>query len=251
MRGPLAYIGGKNRIAELIIRQIPPHRTYVEPFAGGAQVFFRKPPSQVEILNDLSDDIVNFFRVCQSHAPELARYLRQMIVARTLFNQQLKTTPDSLTDVQKAARFFYLQRLAFAGLITCRNFRIQVIQATSWNPERLFKLIEETSRRLQHAQIEHLPYEQIVRKTDRAETFFYFDPPYFGKRLYQFNLKEEDYVSMASLLEGLKGKFILSLNDVPKVREIFSRFRMQPIELAYSAQKKAGMRYRELVIKNY
>ncbi len=251
MRGPLCYIGGKNRIAQLIIKQIPLHRTYVEPFAGGAQVFFHKEPSKVEILNDLSDDIVNFFRVCQSHAPELVRQLKSMVAARRLFELLLNTPPASLTDVQRAARFFYLQRLAFAGLIAHRNFRIQVVQSAHWDQERLEQMISETARRLQNAQIEHLSYEEIIRRTDRPSTFFYLDPPYFGKALYQFNLKEEDYISMAELLSQINGKFILSLNDVPKVRAIFSRFKMQPIELAYSAQKKAGNRYKELLIKNF
>jgi DNA adenine methylase len=76
------------------------------------------------------------------------------------------------------------------------------------------------------------------------------DPPYYGKKLYQFNFKEEDFRELARLLAGLKGKFILSLNDVPEVRSIFADFRMQAIQLAYSAQKKIGNRYPELIIKN-
>jgi DNA adenine methylase len=70
MIGPLAYIGGKNRLASKIIEFFPEHQTYVEPFCGGAQVFFRKAPSKVEILNDLNEDIFNFLRVCQLHHEE-------------------------------------------------------------------------------------------------------------------------------------------------------------------------------------
>src|ERR1035441_929684 len=112
MIGPLSYIGGKNRLANLIISQIPPHKTYVEPFAGGAQVFFHKPPSKVEILNDLSDDIVNFFRICQSHAPELIRYVQHMVAARSWFALLQKMDPEVLTDIQRAARL--LLQLSFA-----------------------------------------------------------------------------------------------------------------------------------------
>jgi DNA adenine methylase len=251
MIGPLSYIGGKNRLASLIISQIPPHKTYVEPFAGGAQVFFHKPPSKVEILNDLSDDIVNFFRVCQSHSPELIRYVQHMVAARTWFELLQKMDPKVLTDVQRAARFFFLQKVDYGGLVAHRNFALQVVQSTHWNPERIPKLIENTARRLQNTQIESLPYEQIIRKCDRPSTFFYLDPPYYGKKLYQFNFKEEDFRELARLLAGLKGKFILSLNDVPEVRSIFSDFRIQSIQLAYSAQKKIGKRYPELIIKNF
>ena len=76
MIGPLSYIGGKRRIAEQLVALIPDHTTYVEPFAGGAQVFFHKPRSKVEVLNDLDDEIVNFLRVCQRHPQELSRLLR-------------------------------------------------------------------------------------------------------------------------------------------------------------------------------
>ena len=251
MIGPLSYIGGKNRLASLIISQIPPHKTFVEPFAGGAQVFFHKPPSKVEILNDLSDDIVNFFRVCQSHSPELIRYVQHMVAARTWFELLQKMDPKELTDVQRAARFFFLQKVDYGGLVAHRNFALQVVQSTHWNPERIPKLIENTTRRLQNTQIESLPYEQIIRKCDRPSTFFYLDPPYYGKKLYQFNFKEEDFRELVRLLADLKGKFILSLNDVPEVRSIFSDFRIQSIQLAYSAQKKIGKRYPELIIKNF
>ena len=82
MIGPLAYIGGKNRLANQIIALLPEHTTYVEPFAGGAQVFFHKQPSKVEVLNDLDFEIVNFFRVCQHHYEELVRHLQYCLISR-------------------------------------------------------------------------------------------------------------------------------------------------------------------------
>lgn len=251
MIGPLSYIGGKNRLAKLIISQIPSHKTYVEPFAGGAQVFFHKEPSRVEILNDLSDEIVNFFRICQSHAPELIRYVQYMVAARNWFDLLQKTDPGTLTDIQRAARFFFLQKVDYGGLVAHRNFALQVVQSTHWNPERIPKLIENTARRLQNTQIESLPYEHIIRKCDRPSTFFYLDPPYYGKKLYQFNFEEQDFRRLAGVLAGLKGKFILSLNDLPEIRNIFGDFRIQSIQLAYSAQQKIGKRYSELIIKNF
>src|SRR6267378_2063128 len=102
MIGPLSYIGGKNRFAKQIIATFPKHTTYVEAFAGGAQVFFHKQPSEVEVLNDLDGEIVNFFRVCQWHYEELVRYLRFCIVSRKLYEQLRATDARSLTDVQRA-----------------------------------------------------------------------------------------------------------------------------------------------------
>lgn len=93
MIGPLCYIGGKRAIAKQIIETFPEHTTYVEPFAGGAQVFFRKEPSKVEVLNDLDQDIVNFYRVCQLHAEELIRYMRYTVSSRAWFDLLMKTDP--------------------------------------------------------------------------------------------------------------------------------------------------------------
>ena len=105
MIGPLPYIGGKNRLAKKIIAMLPEHTTYVEAFAGGAQVLFHKPPSNVEVLNDLDYDIVNFFRVCQWHYEELVRYLRYCLASRKLHELHVKSDPDTLTDIQRAGRF--------------------------------------------------------------------------------------------------------------------------------------------------
>ena len=91
MIGPLPYIGGKRAIANKIIAVFPKHTTYVEPFAGGAQVFFHKEPSKVEVLNDLDGEMVNFFRVCQQHYEELLRYTRFIIVSRK-WHELLKAT---------------------------------------------------------------------------------------------------------------------------------------------------------------
>src|SRR5664280_3229364 len=103
MIGPLSYIGGKRTLAKRVIALFPEHTTYVEPFAGGAQVFFHKEPSKVEVLNDLDGEMVNFFRVCQQHYEELLRYLRFVLVSRKWFELLLETDPAKLTDIQRAA----------------------------------------------------------------------------------------------------------------------------------------------------
>src|ERR1041384_7142324 len=107
MIGPLPYIGGKNRLAIKIISMLPEHITYVETFAGGAQGLFHKTPSNVEVLNYLDYDVVNFFRVCQWHYDELIRYLRYCLVSRKLHELHKASNPLALTDIQRAGRFFY------------------------------------------------------------------------------------------------------------------------------------------------
>jgi DNA adenine methylase len=251
MVGPLPYVGGKNRIANKIIEILPKHTTYVEPFAGGAQVFFHKDPSPVEVLNDRFGEIVNFFRVCQSHHEELLRYLKYVLASRDWFDNFQKQNPDSLTDVQRAARFFYLQKNAFGGLVVHRNYHYCVARPSNFNPENFPQLIENTSKRLQNVQIENLPYEEVLLRYDRPKTLFYLDPPYWGRKFYRFNFGEADFVQMEERLRKIKGKFVLSLNDVPEVRALFRKYQLRRIELHYTTQREAGKRYPELLIANY
>ena len=251
MIGPLPYIGGKNRLATKIISLLPEHTTYVEPFAGGAQVLFHKPPSNVEVLNDLDFDVVNFFRVCQWHYEELIRYLRFCLVSRRLHELHVKSDPATLTDIQRAGRFYYLQKNSFGGLIVKQKFHYGITQPSNYNPERIPEVIEQAHRRLARVQIESLPYEQILRKYDRPTTLFYLDPPYWRRRLYRHNFTDEDFADLERRLHTVRGKFLLSLDDHPEVRKLFCSWRLLPVDIAYTAQRKTGKRYGELLITNF
>lgn len=251
MRGPLSYIGGKTRLAKQIIEMLPAHKTYVEVFSGGAQVLFHKTPSAVEVLNDLDGEIVNFFRVCQQHPEELIRYLKNMLVSRTWFELLKVTNPASLTDIQRAARHLYLLKNNYGSMVVKQNYHLHVVQPPGFNVEKLPENIAETHKRLARVQIECLPYEKVLKHFDRPESLFYLDPPYFGRSLYRYNLSADDFANMAERLANLKGKFILSLNDLPEVRKIFHRFKIQGVKLAYSAQPSSGRRYSEVLITNF
>jgi DNA adenine methylase len=251
MVGPLSYIGGKNRLAKKIISVLPEHTTYVEPFAGGAQVLFHKQPSNVEVLNDLDFEVVNFFRVCQWHYEELIRYLRFCLVSRKLHELHVKTDPATLTDIQRAGRFFYLQKNSFGGLILKQKFHYGVTQPSNYNLERIPLIIEQTHKRLARVQIESLPYEQVLQKYDRPTTVFYLDPPYWERKLYKFNFSEADFRSLEQRLRVLQGKFILSLDDRTEVRELLAGFRIQTVDLAYTAKRDTRARHKELLITNF
>jgi len=251
MIGPLSYIGGKRLLAREIIALFPKHTTYVEAFAGGAQVLFHKEPSPVEVLNDLDSEIVNFFRVCQQHYEELVRYLRFMVVSREWHELLKVTDPRGLTDIQRAARHLYLLKNTYASLVLKLNYKCHVVQPPGFNPERIPQLIAETHERLARVQIEHLPYDQVLAHYDRPATLFYLDPPYYGRKLYRYNLEHDDFAKMARILTEIKGKFVLSLNDVPEVRTLFKRFKMRGVDLHYTAQRAAGRRYKEVLISNF
>jgi len=251
MIGPIPYIGGKSRLFRQIIALFPEHTTYVEPFAGGAQVFFRKERSPVEVLNDLDGELVNFYRCCQNHYEELVRYLRYSLISRKWFELLKATPPETLTDIQRAARLFLLQKQTYGGLIIKQHYHYGVTQRPNFNPARIPELIEETHNRLQHVQLECLPYEEMFQRYDRPSTLFFIDPPYWGPKLYKFNLADSDFGVLARRVSQLKGRFILSLNDRPEVREVFSEFRFHPVTVAYSAQRQSEKRFNELLICNF
>lgn len=251
MIGPLPYIGGKTRLASQIIALFPKHTTYVEAFAGGAQVLFRKEPSPVEVLNDLDNEVTNFYRVCQAHYEELNRYLRFTVASRQWFSILKATDPAGLTDIQRAARFLYLQKNAFGGLVVRQNFHYGVTQQSNFNPLRVPDAIAAAHKRLANVQIESLPYHDVIERYDRPSTLFFLDPPYWERKLYKFNFTEEDFLTMEKQLRSLRAKFILTLDDHPKVREIFGAFCVKPVDIAYSAQPRSGRRYGELVITNF
>ncbi len=251
MTGPLSYVGGKNRLAKRIIGEIPPHTTYVEPFAGGAQVLFRKLPSRIEVINDLDGELVNFYRICQAHHDELVRYMRFTLLSRKWFDLLQNIRPESLTDIQRAARYFFLLKSAYGGRVTRQNYAIHVVQRPNFSTARIRDVIEQTHDRLARVQIECLPYERVLQRYDRKQTFFYLDPPYFGVRLYRHNFELADFQQLASNLEGIQGKFLLSINDHREVRRLFSKFKIESVRMTYSVQRHSGRIYGELLIKNY
>ena len=250
MIGPLSYIGGKRRIAKQLVALIPDHRTYVEPFAGGAQVFFHKPRSKVEVLNDLDDEIVNFLKICQRHPHELSRLLRWQPASRRLFDWHQQQPPGLLTDVERAARFFYLQKNTWGGKRTRQNFHFAVTKPPSYTPATLQKRLLAVAERLDGVQLEASRYDTVLKQYDRPTTFFYLDPPYVGVDLYQHNFSDQQFEELVRQLHAITGRFLLSINDCPKARAWFAGFHRMEIAFTYTTTRTPKP-FRELLFANY
>ena len=250
MIGPLAYIGGKRRLARRLIALFPNHTTYVEPFCGGAQVFFAKAPSRVEVLNDLNGEVMNFLRICQHHGEELVRCLQFICAGRVFFELYSKQDPQTLTDVQRAARFFYLQKNAFGGKLAQRNYHYGVVKPLNYNPTSLPQAIAAAAERLARVQLECWPYERVLERFDRPTTLFYLDPPYVGVDFYQNNLTTDDFRRLAERLKAVQGRFVLSINDHAIAREVFGAFRLRELNVSYTLAPSVPT-VRELVFTNY
>ena len=121
------YLGGKRNLARIVIDRLArvPHETYAEAFVGMGGVFLRRPfKARSEVINDISQDVTTLFRILQRHYVALMDVLRWQITSRAEFERLLAENPDSLTDLERAARFLYLQRTAFGGKVEGRNFGV-------------------------------------------------------------------------------------------------------------------------------
>ena len=255
----LPWFGGKRSLAKRIVARINtiPHKCYAEPFVGMGGVFLRRAKrARYEAINDAEGEIVNLFRVLKEHPDELIRQCRYLVPARVEFGRLLIVDPATLTDVQRAARFIYLQRLTFGGrpatLATPGSIGFGPTHKPATGQTRLRRLIDGAAARLEQVQIECLDWAAFVRRYDRAHTLFYLDPPYWGHETdYGRGMfAQEDFVRMADMLGQLRGAFILSLNDRPEVRETFAGFRIETITTRYSANAKNSRPVDELLISN-
>jgi DNA adenine methylase len=255
VRPPAAWLGGKRRLAKRLAALIEavPHRVYVEPFVGMGGVFFRRCTApDLEVINDLSRDVHTFFRVLQRHYVPFMEMMRFQLSIRREFERLVRTDPDTLTDLERAARFFYLQRLTFGGKAAGRSFGVSRTAPKTFNVLDLGSLLEEVHARLAGVIIEGKPFAEVLRIYDGDDTLFYADPPYwgcendYGKGMFA----RADFEQLAAGLADLRGRFILSLNDVPEVRRIFGAFRIEEARLKYQISGEATDAA-EVIITNF
>ena len=254
IRPPLAgWIGGKSQLARRIIESIPEHECYVEVFAGAAWPLFKKEQSAVEVINDYSRDVANLYRVIKYHLEEFIAQFKWSLISREEWQRQMQVDPDTLTDIQRAARFYYLQKLSFGGKVKGRSFGTATTHPPRLNLLRLEQELSDAHIRLARVMIENLDFENCIKRYDRPHTFYYLDPPYYGVEDYYGDglFSCDDFQRLANSLAGVSGKFLLSINDKPEIREIFGAFEVEVAEVMYSCGKGSRPKVGELLIRNY
>ena len=243
------WLGGKRNLAKRLIARIEavPHILYAEPFVGMGGVFLRRTQvPRAEVINDLNREVATFFRILQRHYVPFMEMMRFQLTTRAEFERLTKTDPDTLTDLERAARFLYLQRTAFGGKPSGQNFGVSPDRPGRFDITKLGPMLEDLHTRLSAVTIECLPYAEFIARYDRPGALFYLDPPYwgsesdYGKELFS----RADFERLRDLLKGLEGRFIMSLNDTHGVRETFQDFEIEAVETSYSISKKPASRGR-------
>lgn len=257
MQSLFGWPGGKRNLVKTILARIPAHNLYVEVFAGSAKLLFAKPPSRGEVLNDINGDLINFHRVVKHRAAELAELLEHELIHPDRF-RELKSTETITDELHRAARFAYLTWYSFGakGEHFARPSLVETLKGGKRRPlDTVRTVLEQANDRLRNVRIEQRDFEQILSRFDSPETFFYLDPPYVD---YQANgrydaLTPERRETMFDLLAGLRGKFLLSFDNVAEVRELAAARGMQVSEASttYSLSSKAPSRVMELLVSNH
>ncbi len=242
---PAPYLGGKRNLARRLCAMIEatPHRAYIEPFVGMGGVFLRRPtPAAVEVINDYAGDVANLFRVIRRHYEPFVDELRWLIAGRAEFERQRALDPRLLTDIERAVRFLYLQRLAFGGKVDGRTFGVRRDQDSRFNLARLRAELKALRDRLATVTIEQLDFADVIRRYDGPQALFFLDPPYRLTEGYGIDFAEERYEALAEQLAGISGQFIMSINDTPFVRRTFARFRVDEVETTWTVSSAAAHR---------
>lgn len=222
--GPiLKYRGSKWRLASWILQQFPSptsYTTYIEPFFGSGAVFFTKPPSKHEILNDISGDVVNLFRVLREHGQALAALIQMTPWARAEYEASYAPVNSVCDERLEAARRFLVrcwqaQHLDFTRQTAWCHQGSKAHSSTTalWAklPERLLQTIE----RLKTAEIECRPATELIARNARPEVLLYVDPPYVlatrgRRRLYFQEMSDEEHANLLELLDAHPGSVVLS-----------------------------------------
>ncbi len=254
MKPLIPWPGGKTRLASSLLPLFPEHTCYVEPFAGAAALLFARPePAAVEVINDLNGELVRMYRCVAHHLEEFVRQFRWALSSREMFRWLQLQHLETLTDIQRGARFFYLQQLSFAGKVEGQTFGYSTTSPPGLNLLRIEEALSAAHLRLARVTIEHQPWAAMFDRYDRPHSFFFCDPPYWETQGYGIEFGLDQYEALAQRMRSAKGKVLLTVNDHPKMRSVFGEFTRSRASIRYSMGNRTGKpkTSSELIVRNW
>ena len=259
MKTPISYYGGKQRLARRIVQLIPPHRLYCEPFIGGGAVFFEKPKSEVEVINDTNREVINFYRIAQQDFTSLEKEVLITLHSRDAHRRArvINQNPDMFSDIKRAWAFWTLASQSFSSIVGSSWGYDKSVKTTSrkiHNKRESFTV--DYAIRLQEVQIECADALRIIESRDTPESFFYCDPPYFNSDMGHYDgYTEMDFEALLKLLSRIEGKFLLSSYPSALLERYVAEngWKQDTVEssVSVSSQKKHAKRKVEVMTRNY
>lgn len=248
MKSFIGWIGGKRALRKDILAAFPSeYSRYIEVFGGAGWVLFGKQTTgQMEVFNDADGSLINIYRCIKYHPDALAAELSGLPHSREMFlDCQNQFEQRGYTDIQRAARSLYLIKMSFGSdrrtFATAPKIASNISVSFSEVQERLRKVI-----------IEHLDFERLITIYDRPGALFYCDPPYIGtERYYRAGFSQQDHERLASVLHGIKGKFLLSYNDCDFARDLYADCIIQPLTRPNLLSGVNRGEFKEILIRNY
>lgn len=215
MRAVLKYPGAKNRIANWICGYIPKHNVYLEPYGGSLAVLFNKEPCHIETVNDLDNEVVNYFRVIRNDAEKLKKLIESTPYSRTEYERAYEITEE---EIERARRFCVRCWMGFGCGNLYKNGFKSGQQSHSPNPAKAWaqlpEIIDMVAERLKNVQIECLPALELIKRYNTEDVFMYIDPPYLHstrkKYLYKYEMKDSEHEELLKVLIAHPGKILLS-----------------------------------------
>lgn len=262
INSPFKWVGGKSRLRKPIIDLLPEHTCYVEPFAGAAWVLFGKPLSQVEILNDIDQELITFFRVIKSEPEKLIASFEWELTSRAEFKRLAGLKSNELSNIERAHRFYYLIMAGWGGELNYPRFATSITDGGHGNRligalKTLRERILPVYERLSTVIIENLDWRECIDRYDRVNTVMYFDPPYPQNGCnYAHNMRSwEDHHLLAERLSRTKCKWILSSYDIPEIHELFADYFIVSVQSASEMRTRkddsSRVLNKEVLITNY
>ena len=255
MKTPITYYGGKQTLLKYLLPLIPQHKMYCEPFFGGGAVFFAKPKSEVEVINDINGEIVNFFKVIKTKFPELQSEIKATLHSRELYKKAMVVYahPDLFTDVTRAWALWVLTNQGFAGMIGSWGFgKDDSKEAALANKRDAFT--KEYEDRLTKVQVENNSAIKVINRCDDKETFIYADPPYIGSDQGHYKgYSENDYRELLDALAKIKGKFLLSSYPSKILATYIKKYKwkVQKVTKSVAVTKHTDKVKTEMIVMNY
>jgi DNA adenine methylase len=250
MNSFIGWVGGKKLLRDQIIQSFPPDiGRYIEVFGGAGWVLFRKERhAALEVFNDADGNLINLYRCIKYHAGEVQRELQWCFNSREVFTDfRAQLHMPGLTDIQRAARFFIMVKCSYGS--DRNSFGCVSKPGLSDNISSL----SDVQKRLARVVIERRDFAQLIKVYDRPDALFYCDPPYVGaESYYNVDFTIADHERLKEVLKGIKGRFLLSYNDAPLVRELYADFHIKEVCRSHNlAARYDGGSYKEVLVSNY